>query len=936
VEVNVSLQETAKIIFQGEDNVSRVMVGIGGHLDDFGNKVSGLNQAAADFTAPFASIAAGALKTQAAIAAAGAAMVTLSITQAGQFSDSFNEISTLFEATDADLDVFKKNLLNYSRDSSFAFEDINAAVYQAISFGADYRDALAAINVAEKLAIGGKADLQATTELLSGTLNAYGAKVSEAGRYSDIFFTIVKDGKTTIPELAAGLSQVTGIAAAAGIPMDDLGAAIAAITATGAPTSQTLTSLKALISNIIKPTKDASETAELLGISFDATALKTRGLDGVLADVYTRTGGNVTQMGKLFGSTEALNAALILGADSSGKFAKALEDMQTATGATDAAYERMADNISLINQNVINNARAAMVEFGSPLLSGYRDVADGIVEIFKGLSISIDGGAFDPIFDELNAQAGEAAKMLRAMAEALPEAMKGVDLGGLLDSFREFGVSLAGLFTGVDLTSADGLKKAIQGVVDAAAGLTRFSSGIVEGAGPIIRTLIDWAKGFNDLEDDTKRSTGELFGFLAIINKLSEPIGLLIAAVGGLVSGFQLIVSLKTLSTLADLGKGATETAKAVAQTATVYDNLGLKIKTVAIGQEAMAASNVSMMARLGPLALALTAVAVGAYAIKSSYDSWQAAEAELKGSLERGAAARQNLADKYAKISEQTGIAISGTEHFHQLIRDGILVADREAGAWVKATNAKKDYTKELKAAAEAGMDWSRANRQLVDEFGNLYGTVDKATAAVDKNRQAAIEAATAYNIFKGNPPEVARAMAEMDKGIVTSTGKMKDAEKQTEAMALKLLGMASDERLRKMELGVRLNIAGVEASTKEFEAMFTSFNNTISNTSNNIGALFGLLNDASDFGTKWAIEDQLEKENDLRDETARLQKRRAEAETELAEAQARRVREGGSLINITADGLEPELEAFMFKIIERVQIRVNESAADFLLVSP
>jgi hypothetical protein len=40
-----------------------------------------------------------------------------------------------------------------------------------------------------------------------------------------------------------------------------------------------------------------------------------------------------------------------------------------------------------------------------------------------------------------------------------------------------------------------------------------------------------------------------------------------------------------------------------------------------------------------------------------------------------------------------------------------------------------------------------------------------------------------------------------------------------------------------------------------------------------------------------------------------------------------------GEGMITVTADGLEPELEAFMWKILERVQVRANEESSDFLL---
>jgi TP901 family phage tail tape measure protein len=910
----MSLEKTAKLIFKGDDQASHVMASLGGHLDDFGSKVSGLNQSVADITSPFADLAGFALKAEAAIAAAGAAMVTMAVNQAGKFSDSFAEISTLVTATDAELATFKDGLLDYSRDSKFAFEEINDAVYQAISFGADYTQALDAVATAEKLAIGGKAGLASATELLSGTLNAYGADVDQAGKYSDIFFTIVRDGKTTIPELATNLSKVTGIAAAAGVPMETLGSAIAAITASGAPTSEAITGLKAVISNIIKPTKDASETAELLGIKFNATALETLGLDGMMAKIYKTTGGNVEQMGKLFGSTEALNAALILGADSSGTFARALADMQNATGATDAAYKKMADNIALANQNVINNARATMIDFGTPLLGSYRDLADGIVAIFQGLSISIDAGAFDPVFDELNAQAARAAEFLQAMAEALPAAMKNVDLKGLLESFRDLGKSISNLFEGVDLTSASGLTKAIQAVVDSVEGLTRFSSGIVSGAGPVIKTLVDWAKSFNDLEDGSQKSAGELTGFLAIINQLTGPLDAVMGSIGGISSALNIFASASLVRAIT--GAGGLTTALA-----NVAAGAGSLITTLT-----------------GPAGLlAIVATLAGTEVVRAvlAFNGWRDAEGELEGSLQRGAVATQALADKYAEISKQTGYAITSSKDFHQLLNDGAIALNKQTGEYEKVITKTRDYNAEVKAAKDANWDWSASNSDLVDELGNLKGTVGNATGSLDANKQAARNAAAAYYELQGNTPAVAAAMAALDVGTEKTTEGLKKVEEQTEATTLKLLELASDERIRSMELAVDIKIANIEAEAQKVDAMFASINNTISETSDNIGTLFGLLGDAGSFSDRWAIQDQLEKENDIRDQAAKDQHKLNELQIEQMELRNDQIRTGGSLITVQADGLKPHLELIFSEILEEVQVRLVESQADFLLVS-
>ena len=51
---------------------------------------------------------------------------------------------------------------------------------------------------------------------------------------------------------------------------------------------------------------------------------------------------------------------------------------------------------------------------------------------------------------------------------------------------------------------------------------------------------------------------------------------------------------------------------------------------------------------------------------------------------------------------------------------------------------------------------------------------------------------------------------------------------------------------------------------------------------------------------------------------------------------ARIQSLQRGDSLITITADGLEPELKAFMWKILQRVQMKAAEEQALYLLGLP
>lgn len=503
-------KSTVSIIFQGEDKVTQTIGKISSGLDGLGGIVTNAAQ-------PLADLAEGIIAIDAALAGMVAGGLAVAVKESGTFNDLFNEITTLFEAGKEDIAAFRKEILDYGRDSKKSYEDIEASIYNAISAGADYREALDLVSVAEKASIAGKSNLNDALVLIASTLNAYGENFDQAGRYSDVFFKIVEQGQTTLPKLAASLGSVTGLADSAGIPIETLGAAVAALTKATGKTPESITALKAAISNIIKPSGEAEKTAAALGIQFNATALKTKGLEGVLKDVYTATDGNIEKMGKLFGSTEALNAVLILGADKSGNFATALDAMRNAAGATDRAYEKMADNFALYNQNMANNLKATLIDIGTPLLNEYGDIAQGISNIFKGISIGIDDGAFDDVFDALEDFGDRMADFLNKVAKNLPEALDQVDFSGLLEALKDLGAAIGSYFGDIDLTTVEGLRDFIQGVVDGLEGLTNITTGMTEQFRPFIQFIQKAISEVKNMDAETQKGFGNILAAAELV-----------------------------------------------------------------------------------------------------------------------------------------------------------------------------------------------------------------------------------------------------------------------------------------------------------------------------------------------------------------------------------------------------------------------------------
>lgn len=500
------ISKTIEIVFGGKNELSKT---IGGLEREFGQ----LDSMIGSITAPLAGIADSILKIDAALLALAVGGMALAIKKSGEFSGSFKEISTLIDTSSGNIAGFRDDVLQYAQGSGKSIADIEQSIYKAISAGTSYKDALATLSTAEKLSVAGRNDLASTTVLLASTMNAYGASQKEAGHYSDIFMQTVRQGLTTLPELAGSMANVTGIASMGKVPIETLSASIAALTATGIPTEQAITGMKNVIANIIKPTAEAAEMAKTLGIQFSAAALKTRGLETVLWDAWRATSGSAEKMNTLFGSIRGLNAATVLASDSSGRFKTILNSMTEAAGTTDVAYAKMAGGLSLVTQNLKNNIDVMLISVGDRLTGGYKDMAGGFAEIFKGVKVAVDAGAFDELFKMFDQVSAELARWLQGVAKALPDAFKMVDFTGLIDALKQLGGAFGSYLGDLDLTNAEDLAAAIQLLIDGVTGLINITTGMVDAFRPFFNQIGEFLIKMAQSDEETQKTIGTILLF---------------------------------------------------------------------------------------------------------------------------------------------------------------------------------------------------------------------------------------------------------------------------------------------------------------------------------------------------------------------------------------------------------------------------------------
>ena len=377
--------------------------------------------------------------------------ISQSIDAARELSSASAELSTLLPQNSSDLAELEAAALSFGNQFGTSQANQIAGFYSAVSAGAS--TATAAIDILEasnKLAIGGVTDVATGVDILTTATNAYAATGLEAADASDILFTGMKAGKTTITQLSAGLGNVIPIAAGLGVEFDQLVAGTAALTTSGIKTSQAITSLRAILTGVAKPTEQAKEAAARLGIEFNTASLKSKGLAGFLEDVVEKTGGSADEFALLFGSVEALNAAIAFAGAGGEAFEQILAQMADRAGATDEAFQKVASSLDFRFTVLTSKIGNLATTVGTGLLQAFVLFGEGVERI---IPIAVEAGkalliAFGPLIAKQMAAltvsvAATASGMIAGLIPAIGSATAAMVAFSLSNPFTAFALAVS-------------------------------------------------------------------------------------------------------------------------------------------------------------------------------------------------------------------------------------------------------------------------------------------------------------------------------------------------------------------------------------------------------------------------------------------------------------------------------------------------------------
>jgi hypothetical protein len=304
---------------------------------------------------------------------------------------------------------------------------------------------------------------------------------------------------------------------------------------------------------------------------------------------------------------------------------------------------------------------------------------------------------------------------------------------------------------------------------------------------------------------------------------------------------------------------------------------------------------------------------------------------------------------EQAAAMGEKTGEATTGVDKLTKAVY-GTSAAAREVenpfeaanAAMLKAGQGAKSSSDEwgksarfleltdaaAKNAAASALKLAEATATTYSSASGIIPVFDAATGAIIGYEQGVTKSGVATL-------NLAAASGKASGGLSKIAEDAKKAEDATKKWNEEVAKMNFEIKLKLIEQQTKLMTAQIEGDAKKTVAAFESISATMTSTGDVLGTLFGSMKDfgSMDWGAIRLIEKQIETENKLRRDAFDLQKKLTEAQIAQMNAQTDALQQGDGLIKIDGAGLKPHLEAFMWEILQAIQVKVNKDGLKMLL---
>ena len=391
------------------------------------------------------------------------------ITTGMDFEAGMSQVKATSGATAQEMELLTAEAMRIGEITKFSASEAAEGLNYMAMAGWKSEQMLDGLEGMANLAAAANTDLGTASDIVTDTLTAMGYAAGDSARLADVMAAAASNANTNVELMGYTFKYAAPVAGSLGYNMEDLAVATGLMANAGIKGEQAGTTLRAGLTNLVKPAKQASDAMEKYGISI-------KNSDGTVKPLSETMGILRQKLGELPEAEQAAAAAAIFGKEAMSGWLAVIntsdEDfnkLNTAIYGSEGAAKQMA-------QTMQDNLKGDVEELGGALDTLAIKIQDKFSGAMRDGVQAIHGfvtgsSSMTETFGKLGQAVGKAGETIRGYMPTLKSMGK------------ELVVNIAdGLVTGIPMV----IKGATDLVVSFVRGIAANSQQIVTKAGELV------------------------------------------------------------------------------------------------------------------------------------------------------------------------------------------------------------------------------------------------------------------------------------------------------------------------------------------------------------------------------------------------------------------------------------------------------------------
>lgn len=315
---------------------------------------------------------------------------TAAVALATDFEYSMSQVQAISGATGDDFEDLRDEAIKLGGSTKYSAGEVADAMTEMAKAGWSTEQILDGMSGVLDAAAASGEGLASVSTIVADAITGFGLEAGDSARIADLLTQAANSGTIGINDLGESFKYIAPVAQSMGFSVEDVTTAISAMSMAGIKGSQAGTSLRTMLTNLVKPTDEMAAAMDELGIQVANEDGTMKSLDEILNMMRGSFSGLTDEQKSYYAAVLAgktgMSGMLSLMNLSQEEYDKIATSMDNSGGVAQETAEVMQNNLKSALEQLGGALESLAIRIGDQLIPIIRKVAEYITAFTEKLA----------------------------------------------------------------------------------------------------------------------------------------------------------------------------------------------------------------------------------------------------------------------------------------------------------------------------------------------------------------------------------------------------------------------------------------------------------------------------------------------------------------------------------------------------------------------